>query len=258
MQLVTFAQSFVNFRPLRKRQDVTLGDGHALSAIGTDDIDVILELVLGNGESRHCKLHDVLYVPKLAYNLLSVAKATKMGKRVNFHSNHCQIVDQEDEIVAVGVKRGDLYYLSCRRINDQVHVNDAYCLNAESKEFIWHRRFGYLNERSLHTLASQKLVDDFDHNTCKRMPFCKSCVEGKLHRTPFPSASRKRAEVPLGLVHSGVCGPLNSKSLSGARYFLTFVDEKTRYTWVYFLKSKNEVISKFLEWKALVERMCDY
>ena len=94
------------------------------------------------------------------------------------------------------------------------------------------------------------------------MPFCKSCVEGKLHRTPFPSAGRKWAEVPLDLVHSDVCGPLNSKSLSGARYFLTFVDDKTHYTctctWVYFLKSKNEVFSRFLEWKALVERMSDY
>ena len=189
--------------------------------------------------------------------MLSVAKAIKVGKRVKFHSNHCQIVDQEDEVVAVDVKRGDLYYLSCRQINDQVHVSDAH-LNAESKEFIWHRRFGCLNERSLHTLASQKLVDDFEYNTCKRMPFCKSCVEGKLHRTPFPSAGRKRAEVPLGLVHSDVCDPLNSKSLSGARYFLTFVDDKTHYTWVYFLKSKNELFSKFLEWKALVERISDY
>ena len=84
-----------------------------MSAIGTGD--VILELVLSGkcGESRHCKLHDVLYVLKLSYNLLSVAKATKVGKRVKFHSNHCQIVDQEDEVVAVGVKRRDLFYLSC-------------------------------------------------------------------------------------------------------------------------------------------------
>ena len=57
-------QSFVNFHPLRKPQDVTLGDGHALGAIETGD--VILELLLGNGESRRCKLHNVLYIPKLA------------------------------------------------------------------------------------------------------------------------------------------------------------------------------------------------
>ena len=46
--------------------------------------------------------------------------------------------------------------------------------------------------------------------------------------------------------------------MSGARYFLTFVDDKTHYTWVYVLKCKSEVFSKFLEWKAHVERMSNY
>ena len=55
---------------------------------------------------------------------------------------------------------------------------------------------------------------------------CKSCEENKLHKTPFSSGGRKQAEVPLGLVHNDVCGPLGAESLSGARYFLTFVDEK--------------------------------
>ena len=123
-------------------------------------------------------------------------------------------------------------------------------LNAEPKDFIWHRRFGNLNERSLHTLASQKLVDNFDYNTSKQMPFCKSCVEGKLHRTPFPSAGRKRAEVPLGLVHSDVCGPLNSKSLSGARYFLTFVDDKTHYTCTGCISLKAKMRSSAKSWNG--------
>ena len=131
-------------------------------------------------------------------------------------------------------------------------------LNDKSKEFVWHQRFSHLNERSLRTLASQQLVYDFDYSTSKQIPFCKSCVEGKLHKTPFPSEGRKRAAVPLGLVHSDVCGPMSPKLLSGARYFLVFVDDKTHYVWVYFLKSKSEVFSKFLEWKALVERMSDY
>ena len=90
------------------------------------------------------------------------------------------------------------------------------------------------------------------------MPFCKSCMECKLHKAPFPSGGRKWAEVPLGLLHSDVCGPLSAESLSGARYFITFVDDKPQYTWVYFLKCKGEVFSKFLEWKSLMERMSDY
>ena len=68
------------------------------------------------------------------------------------------------------------------------------------------------------------------------MPYFKSCLDGKLHKTPFPSGGRKQAEVPLGLVHSNVCGSLGAELLSGERYFLTFVDDKTHYTWVYVLK----------------------
>ena len=64
--------------------------------------------------------------------------------------------------------------------------------------------------------------------------------------------------VPLGLFHSDVCGPMSTESLSGARYFLTFVDDKTHYIWVYVLKCKSEVFSKFLKWKAYVERISNY
>lgn len=137
-----------------------LGDGHALSATGAGDVS--LELVLGGGKTRHCRLHDILYVPKLVYNLLSVSKVTEAGMKVKFHSTDCLIQNQEDKLIALGVKRGNLYYLNCRRPSDQIHVSDAR-LDAESKEFIWHRRFGHLNERSLHTLASQKLVDNLQY-----------------------------------------------------------------------------------------------
>ena len=57
-------------------------------------------------------------------------------------------------------------------------------LNGRSKEFVWHQRFGYPNEKSLHTLATQQLVDDFDLSKYK------SYMEGKLHKTPFPSQGR--------------------------------------------------------------------
>ena len=55
-------------------------------------------------------------------------------------------------------------------------------------------------------------------------------------------------------MHSDVCGKVNTKSLNGSQYFLTFIDDKTRYTWVYFLKTKDQVYEKFLEWKAMVEK----
>ena len=55
-------------------------------------------------------------------------------------------------------------------------------------------------------------------------------------------------------MHSDVCGKMSTQSLSGSENFLTFIDDKTRYTWVYILKRNNQVFKKFLEWKALAEK----
>ena len=72
-------------------------------------------------------------------------------------------------------------------------------------------------------------------------------------KAPEKKISHRWSEL-LGLVHSDVCGKMNAKSLSGAEYFLTFIDDKSRYVWVYILKHKDDVFPCFLEWKGLVER----
>ena len=73
-------------------------------------------------------------------------------------------------------------------------------------------------------------------------------------RRKFPTDGGKQSGELLGLVHSDLCGKMNAKSLSGGEYFLTFIDDKSRYVWVYTLKHKDDVFSCFLEWKALLER----
>lgn len=83
--------------------------------------------------------------------------------------------------------------------------------------------------------------------------FCEACVEGKQHKTKF-NTSTSRCEEILGLVHSDVCGKVDPSSLGGAQYFLTFIDDHSRYTWVYVLKTKDQVFEKFKEWKCITEK----
>jgi hypothetical protein len=71
--------------------------------------------------------------------------------------------------------------------------------------------------------------------------FCVGCVLGKHHRDSFEKCASWHASGPLHLVHSDLCGPLSSLSFSGCKYFLTFIDNFSRRTWVYFLKLKSEV-----------------
>ena len=83
---------------------------------------------------------------------------------------------------------------------------------------------------------------------------CSGCVLEKHHRDSFDKRAFCQASVPLELVHSDLCGPLPSASFSSFKYFLTFIDDYSRRTWVYFLKLKSEVFNMFLAYKALVEK----
>ena len=241
---------FVKLHNLQKPLKVTLGNGYGLDAIGRGV--VVLETKLPSGRMKKCKLHDVLYVPKLSYNLLSVSKATELGKTTRFGEASCQILDANRKLIAVATRIGDLYYLNCR--TDHQQFNTAESKSWETKEDIWHRHFGHLGVRNLQKLAKHKLVDGFNYDASKEISFCESCVEGKHHRCQFPISRGKRSDEPFGLVHSDVCEKMNTQSLGGAEYFLTFLDDKTHYVWVYVLKRKNQVFEKFLEWKALVEK----
>jgi len=83
---------------------------------------------------------------------------------------------------------------------------------------------------------------------------CSGCVLGKHHRDSFEKRASWHASAPLQLVHSDLCGPLPVVSFSGCKYFLTFIDDFSRRTWVYFLKPKSEVFNIFLAFKAFVEK----
>ena len=93
---------------------------------------------------------------------------------------------------------------------------------------------------------------------------CSSFVLRKHHRDSFDKCASWHASVSLELVHSDLCGPIPSASFSSFIYFLTFIDDYFRRTWVYFLKLKSEVFNMFLAYKALVEKqsghqiICNY
>ena len=78
-----------------------------------------------------------------------------------------------------------------------------------------------------------------------------------MHRNEFPSNPDKKKRDVLDLVHSDVCVPMQTRSLGGAFYFLLFIDDCTRYTWVYFLRRKSDVFEYFKEFRNMVEKQTE-
>ena len=102
-----------------------------------------------------------------------------------------------------------LNYLDSESYSLKQRVNTA---KTRTGVNIWHRRYGHLGIKSV-ILAKTKLVSGMSRDDLSdEVELCESC---KLHRTPFPSTTIRRAEEKLQLVHSDVCGKVNSKSLSG-------------------------------------------
>lgn len=236
-------RQFRKFRSLCRELEVTLGDGHVLKATGKGDVK--LEMTASQGRIK-CILRDVLYVPGLAHNLFSVSKATEAGKTTNFTKEGCSIREVNgNRLIAEGYRQGGLYYLGHDDVCTQAHV---------ASTETWHRRFGHLGSQNLTRLERHNMVKGLrmTSGSGEATSVCEPCLEGKQHLTPFTDKS-SRARGILDLVHSDVCGKTGHRSLSGAEYFVTFIDSHSNRTWAYVLKKKSEVFSVFRKWKALVE-----
>ena len=80
------------------------------------------------------------------------------------------------------------------------------------------------------------MVEGMELDPKLKLELCAACIHGKQHRTPLPVGETTRAKELLEIVHTDVCGPMSALSFGKARYFITFTDDKSRKTFVYFVK----------------------
>ena len=111
------------------------------------------------------------------------------------------------------------------------------------KTMLWHQRLGHIGEKGLQILHGKGMVEGMN-NSSLDFDFCENCVYGKQNRVSFPS-SGKRTKHILELVHSDVFGPVKVASLGKSVYYVSFIDDLARNTWIYFLKKKSEVFPEF-------------
>ena len=231
---------------------VQVGDGRQLTAraIGRVTIEVNL-----SNNSDQVNLTNVLYVPELAYNLISVPQLSKNGNKTVFAGNIVNVFSEGNKLIAVGSKKNDLYYLNAINDSGKNAVNSLLVTN--SNDNLWHKRFCHLNNQGMKKLLTENLVEGLNVNSFEKPIFCESCVYGKQHKIPFPKQSMRKSTAPLQLIHSDVCGKMSSKSLSGNEYFITFIDDYSRHVWVYPIKTKDQALSKFKDFRLLVENKFD-
>lgn len=104
-------------------------------------------------------------------------------------------------------------------------------------------------------MLNKNLVNGMSFDCNENVKNCETCIKGKMTRLPFPECSGLRTNDLLEIVHSDVCGPMKEETIAGSRYFITFVDDFSKYCYIYFMKNKSEALEKFKEFKKEVENV---
>lgn len=231
-------------------ESVTVADNTALKVEGRGN--AVMKVNVNNNVSE-VVIKNILYVPNICANLLSVGQMICNGKSVTFNNTRCEIRNEVKQLIATASLFDNVYVLDTPRHifknRCSPEVNMMANMNSESFD-LWHKRLGHTNSTNMMMIKNGIVAGvDFNANVDK---FCETCVKGKHSRLPFRSSDTKTSAL-LELVHSDLCGPIEVESLGGSKYFLTFLDDFSRKVFVYMLKKKSEVAAKFVEFKQLVE-----
>ncbi|MEN9639538.1 MAG: hypothetical protein RLZZ262_1406, partial [Bacteroidota bacterium] len=243
---------------------VLLGDNSVIqSGIGIGECSINFGNTTG-------KMSNVLHVPSMSKNLLTVGVSTSRGLAFWFEEDSCTIFRSISDAPVGDVlckipKKNGLYSVACSgclsSTNSPINIRSdppqANFANRSSKvaAAIWHQRLGHSSEKYFRLLTDRYSEGIQVAKESDQAKVCEPCIMAKLTRGSFVHRDHNlRSTKPLQLLFSDIKGPLPPAFRSGSKYFITFIDDYTRYSVVYFLKRKSEAIGKLKEYVADVWR----
>jgi hypothetical protein len=134
--------------------------------------------------------------------------------------------------------------------------NIARSITASASLDVWYKRLGHISKESILKMIRSGMVKDMDviGSEAQAGPsYCAECEASSHHCNPIPSETHTRADQVLGRVFSDVC-ETQTVTREGFKYFITFVDDFSRYLTVYPMKKKSDALDRFKEYLAEAER----
>lgn len=206
---------------------------------------------------RVINLENTLYVPSLCKNLLSVPKMTEHGASVTFKKDKAFVRNKTGDLVMTAEKcqNSGLYYVKSQTIEQNYAATFETISNSAKKNSLleWHRKLGHMNDKDLRLALNKETLIGLYFDKKESLSDCDACIQAKMTRVPSPpQRTTPRTTERLEIVHSDVCGPI-TPSNGKNRYFVTFIDDYSRYGRVYFMKNKSEVLNHFKTYKREME-----
>nr|GFA25239.1 hypothetical protein [Tanacetum cinerariifolium] len=214
---------------------IRFGNDHVAAILGFGDIQWGNILIIR-----------VYFVEGLGHNLFSVGQFCDSDLEVAFRRNACFVRNLEGVDLLKGDRSTNLYTINLHKIAFASPI----CLMARAsstKSWLWHQRLSHLNFDTINDLARNDLVAGLPKFKYHKEHLCSSCEQGKRKRASHPPKPVPNSRQRLHLLHMDLCGPIRIASINGKRFVLMIVDDYSRYTWVHFLRSKDEAPETLVE-----------
>nr|GFA17503.1 hypothetical protein [Tanacetum cinerariifolium] len=172
-----------------------------------------------------------------------------IGLEVTFRKSTCFVRNEDCVDLLLGDRLSNLYTISL----SEVASNSSTCLLAKassSQSCLWHQRLSHLNFSTINNLVKNNLVQGLPKMKFEKYHLCSACEQWKIHWKHHKSKTVFASNKPLSLRYMDLCGSMRVQSINGKRYVLVIVVDYSRYTWVFFLHSKDEaseVIISFIK-----------
>ena len=204
---------------------------------------------LSNVSTLALSISNVYQIPKLTHNLLSVGKLIELGFSLIFSSTGVVVQDsQTGQIVGTARKVGRLFELIFLYLPSSRLFTSAVLEHSTSSLALWHSRLGHASISRVKQLVSRGLLGSVSNKSFDCMP----CQFGKQTALPFNN-SVSHALSSFDLIHYDVWGPSPISTPGGSRYFVIFVDDFSRYTWIYLFKNRSELYQIYRDFTKMIE-----
>ncbi|KAA0047306.1 Retrovirus-related Pol polyprotein from transposon TNT 1-94 [Cucumis melo var. makuwa] len=201
---------------------------------------------IGTVNTPSMNLPHTYCVPNLTFNLVSVGQLCDLGLTVSFSPNGCQVQDpQTGQTIGTGRKVGRLFELLSLQVPSPSSISVPV---TDSDTYQWHLRLGHASPEKLRHL----IFINHLNSTTKFVPF--NCLNCKLAKQPALSffTSTSISDKPFDLIHSDIWGPAPTSTVHGYRYYVTFIDDFSRFTWIYFLKHRSALSRTYIEFANMI------
>ena len=225
-----------------RTSSLLMGNGARAAVRGVGTVD--LKLTSG----KTVQLKNVQHVPSMRKNLISGSLLCRDGYKLVFESNKC-ILSKYGTFIGKVYESGGLFRLSLL----DTCFNFVNHVSHDTETNIWHSRLCHINFGFMTRLAGMNLIPKF--NLVKGSK-CHVCVQSKQPRMPHKTVAARNL-APLELIHSDLCEMNGELTKGGKRYFMTLIDDCTRFYYVYLLKTKDKALHYFKIYKAEVENQLE-